>query len=318
MPKISIIVPIYKAEEYLCNCIESILSQSFTDFELILVNDGSPDNCGIICDNYALKDNRIKVIHKKNGGVSSARNTGLANATGEWIYFSDSDDELYHDTLEILTKHIDNDIAYVMAGYTLHNGEGETTYQYDIRKEKFINCSDAITQMFMPEDYLYHGYLVTKLFRTDIIKQNNLRFEEKIYFNEDRLFNVLYLLCVEDKRCFYTTSPVYKYIEREGSAMTSIKSSYNPKFATDLTAFTYMLTALKGSKNNKNTKLCKRYTFWSYYTNIRLMKKYNAYTVEQDRKLYKELRQHLSVIDMTLIILRRISGVIINRLKRII
>lgn len=87
-PKISVIVPVYKVEEYLHRCIDSILSQSFTDFELILVDDGSPDNCGKICDEYAQKDSRVRVFHKPNRGVSSARNLGLDNATGrvDYIY----------------------------------------------------------------------------------------------------------------------------------------------------------------------------------------------------------------------------------------
>ena len=91
-PKISVIVPVYNVEKYLPRCIDSILSQTFTDFELLLIDDGSPDNCGKICDEYAAKDSRVRVFHKPNGGVSSARNLGLDNARGEWIAFIDSDD----------------------------------------------------------------------------------------------------------------------------------------------------------------------------------------------------------------------------------
>ena len=93
-PLISVIVPIYKAEKYIYNCIDSIINQPFTDLELILVDDGSPDNCGTICDEYAKNDKRIKVIHKKNGGVSSARNIGIEKSYGQWICFVDSDDYL--------------------------------------------------------------------------------------------------------------------------------------------------------------------------------------------------------------------------------
>lgn len=91
-PKISVIVPVYKVEQYIHRCVDSILAQSFTDFEIILVDDGSPDNCGKICDEYAQKDSCVKVFHKPNGGVSSARNLGLNNAKGEWVTFIDSDD----------------------------------------------------------------------------------------------------------------------------------------------------------------------------------------------------------------------------------
>jgi len=101
-PKISIIVPVYKVEQYIHKCIDSILNQTLNDFELILVNDGSPDQCGQICDEYAKCDSRIKVIHKENGGQASARNMGLDIATGEYIGFVDSDDWIEPDMYEIL------------------------------------------------------------------------------------------------------------------------------------------------------------------------------------------------------------------------
>ena len=101
-PKISVIVPVYKVEQYLHRCIDSILSQSFTDFELLLIDDGSPDNCGKICDEYTQKDSRVRVFHKPNGGVSSARNLGLDNAKGKWIAFIDSDDFVEKEYLEKL------------------------------------------------------------------------------------------------------------------------------------------------------------------------------------------------------------------------
>src|SRR5690348_8514297 len=101
-PKISIIVPIYDVQKYLFKCIDSILAQTFTDYELILVNDGSPDSCGEICNEFAKKDKRIKVIHKKNGGLSSARNAGLEIAKGEYIGFIDSDDFIHNKMYEIL------------------------------------------------------------------------------------------------------------------------------------------------------------------------------------------------------------------------
>lgn len=103
-PLVSIIVPCYKVEQYLPNCIESILSQSYTNWELILVDDGSPDNCGNICDDYAVKDNRIKVVHKQNGGLSSARNAGMKVMNGEYVTFLDSDDFLHKDALHILVN----------------------------------------------------------------------------------------------------------------------------------------------------------------------------------------------------------------------
>ena len=94
MPLISVIVPVYKVEPYLRRCVDSIIAQTFTDFELILVDDGSPDNCGAMCDEYAAKDSRIHVIHKENGGLSSARNAGMESASGEYVLFLDGDDHV--------------------------------------------------------------------------------------------------------------------------------------------------------------------------------------------------------------------------------
>lgn len=106
MPQISVIVPIYNVEKYICRCVDSILNQTFTDFECILVDDGSPDNCGRICDEYAKKDRRVKVVHKKNGGLSDARNAGIEVAQGEYLGFVDSDDWIHPQMYEILYKGI--------------------------------------------------------------------------------------------------------------------------------------------------------------------------------------------------------------------
>ena len=112
-PKISIIVPVYNAEKYLHRCIESILAQTFKDFELLLIDDGSKDSSGYICDEYAEKDERVRVLHKVNGGVSSARNLGLNNARGEWGTFADSDDEVCEDWLSTFVDNLDGYDAVV-------------------------------------------------------------------------------------------------------------------------------------------------------------------------------------------------------------
>src|SRR4051794_4889210 len=108
MPKISIVVPVYKVEKYIKRCVDSILAQTYQDFELILVDDGSPDNCGKICDSLAKQDKRIKVIHKENGGLSTARNAGIDVAVGEYIGFVDSDDWVTKDMFEYLLNLIED------------------------------------------------------------------------------------------------------------------------------------------------------------------------------------------------------------------
>ena len=120
-PKISVIVPVYNTEKYLDRCIQSILAQTYTDFELLLVDDGSTDSSGAICDKYAEQDSRVRVFHKENGGVSSARNQGLDNAKGEWITFVDSDDWVDREFFNILSKSSKPDILisyYVADGWS--------------------------------------------------------------------------------------------------------------------------------------------------------------------------------------------------------
>ena len=114
-PAVSVIVPVYNTEKYLEECIQSVLNQSFTDFELLLIDDGSTDQSGLICDKYAKKDNRIRVFHKINGGVSSARNLGLDNAKGEWITFVDSDDCLKPDYLMNLYACVNAKVDLIIA-----------------------------------------------------------------------------------------------------------------------------------------------------------------------------------------------------------
>ena len=119
MPKVSIIVPVYKAEKYLHRCVDSILAQTFTDWELLLIDDGSPDRSGDICDEYAKKDTRIRVFHKKNGGVSSARNLGLDNVQGEYVTFVDSDDWIDVNTLNVCFSQIETyDLDILQFSYT--------------------------------------------------------------------------------------------------------------------------------------------------------------------------------------------------------
>ena len=125
MPIISIIIPIYNAEKYLSTCIESILSQGFEDFELLLINDGSKDNSLSICNDYAQRDSRIKVFDKPNGGVSSARNLGLDNATGEYVMFVDADDRLAPNALEMFSPYIP-DYDFVRMNVLAENADGTT------------------------------------------------------------------------------------------------------------------------------------------------------------------------------------------------
>ncbi len=204
---ISIIVPVYKVERYLPRCIESILRQTYTNFELILVDDGTPDRSGIICDIYAEKDSRIRVIHKENGGVSSARNVGIDTAHGEWLTFVDSDDWVSDDYLEVLTEPLNEE------KYDLTVGRLEWRYltigkrelpklEIDARKisdDGILNIVDSME---------FHGPCY-KLFSRKIIVCNSIYFPLGIAVAEDTIFVNKYLKKCE-KICM-TGKTIYCY-----------------------------------------------------------------------------------------------------------
>ena len=180
MPMISIIIPVYNTQQYLPRCIDSILSQSFTDFELLLIDDGSTDGSGKICDAYAEKDNRIRVFHKENGGVSSARNLGLNEAQGEWICFVDSDDELLPDGLQIMADGISNEVDMIMAGYYEFEGETLLTDTSKFGKDGLISRNDALLMMYPSESMPYMGYPWGRLYKRNLVLEKDLSFDVHI------------------------------------------------------------------------------------------------------------------------------------------
>ncbi len=183
MPKISIIVPVYNVEMYLNRCVDSILGQTYTDFELILVNDGSPDNCGKICDEYAKQDKRVKVIHKKNGGVSSARNAGLDIASGDYLMFVDSDDCIHSQMVEILlsikerTKCEIVECTYV----SFKKEPPNMKTKYEIPEIKYYQ-KDSKEKIEDIAAYM-HVSIWTKIYDSKIF--DKLRFKEGIVFEDD-------------------------------------------------------------------------------------------------------------------------------------
>lgn len=211
---ISVIVPVYKVESYLDSCVTSILNQTYTDIEVILVDDGSPDNSGIICDKYAIKDKRVKVIHKKNGGLSSARNAGLDIAKGDFVAFVDSDDQIHRDMLFLLFSMIQEynaDIA--ICGYQIVK-EGLTPYEsFSIKDSVLLDKNELWQEVFGK----LNNASWNKLYRRDLL--HNVRFEVGLIHGEDLLFNLSYLL-----HCQFgvlNSSPMYYYLKREGSITKS-------------------------------------------------------------------------------------------------
>ena len=179
MPKISVIVPVYKAEQYIRRCVDSILAQTFTDFELLLIDDGSPDNSGAICDEYAAKDSRIKVFHKENGGVSSARNLGLDNVTGEYISFIDADDYINPNLYLECSKYI-SDCDIIKFGISLQR---KSSIKNIIEAPKDIR--EAQLNIICPN---YFISVWSCIFRTSLIKNSNIKFDTRFCNSEDWLF----------------------------------------------------------------------------------------------------------------------------------
>ena len=184
-------MPVYKVERYLPRCIESILGQTYTNFELILVDDGTPDRSGIICDRYAEKDSRIRVIHKENGGVSSARNVGIDIAQGEWITFVDSDDWVSEKYLETLSdsKFINN-VDFVVASIEIKKLKSiSSVVPTKFIKQDDITKVETIKLLYRPR---FYGP-VAKLYRTRIIKDQDIRFLCGIKNGEDKIFVAQYM-----------------------------------------------------------------------------------------------------------------------------
>lgn len=182
MELVSVIVPVYKAEKFLNRCIDSILAQTYENFELILIDDGSPDNCGKICDEYAQKDERIKVVHQKNAGASAARNQGIETATGKWIAFVDADDLIQSNYLEYMISEGNNADLIISSNLFIQQKQ---SILYKRRQDIFKYIS--LVQYS-------NGFLWSKLFKRHIIVENGLKMDPHIRFMEDNLFIIDYLL----------------------------------------------------------------------------------------------------------------------------
>lgn len=215
MPKISIIVPVYKVEQYIRRCLDSIVNQTFTDWECILVDDGSPDNSGKICDEYAEKDDRFRVFHQENAGVSAARNKGLDEARGEWISFVDSDDWVEKEMLKMMCSCAEqNKAEVVICGSAIVN-ENKTKEILKL-KDGWLN---------MPQDYEWHFNAPWgKLYSKNIIDMYNVKFPLGITLAEDLYF--VFNILLYAKKIYGTTRKYYNYFENLNS-VTKLLSEKN-------------------------------------------------------------------------------------------
>lgn len=217
-PHISIIIPVYNVEKYIAKCIESILNQTFKDFELILVDDGSKDSSGRICDFYAMKDNRISCFHKKNEGVSIARNFGIGKSKYNWICFIDSDDWVESHFLESFYKYEFEEKTLIIQGilydYSDIKKENKFFFKYNNKKFPISNKEQIIESRI-----LENGCPIGKLFNKNILTENNILFDQKISTHEDHLFVWTYLQHINNIQLSETVS--YHYMKREGLTLSS-------------------------------------------------------------------------------------------------
>ena len=258
---ISIIVPVYNVEKHLPNCLRSISHQTFKDFEVILVNDGSTDESGSICDDYVKIDNRFKVFHKQNRGVSSARNFALDKVQGKWIYFCDADDILYHYTLDTLIKNFNDNVDSTMGGYIRMNDHEEILEENTICEECKMTVEETLIDFYHPKYNMFNGFIWNRLFRRSIIDKHHLRFREDIYIKEDGLFLIQYL-CKCRKGTFYTTKPIYKYVVHSTSAMNYKLREINKESISRLTASIECYNVLKNACYSNILPLAKQNIFF--------------------------------------------------------
>ena len=220
---ISVIIPVFNTEKYLCRCIESIINQTMKNIDVVLVDDGSTDNSSVICDNFAIKDERIQVIHKQNAGQGFARNDGIEIARGKYICFLDSDDYFEPDTCEKITEIMNSTGADICSfGYQIDDNRGNVVSNFQVREAEYVG--DGVQEKFIlhyfgdtPEDDDLRGvFSCMSAFKKQILLENNIRFpSERVVSSEDAAFCLEYSKYV--KKAVTTSKSFYHYCQNEKS-----------------------------------------------------------------------------------------------------
>ena len=225
MPKFSIVIPVYKVEAYLDACVKSVLMQTYPDFEVILVDDGSPDHCGQICDTYAQKDARVRVFHKENGGLSSARNAGTEIACGEYVIYLDSDDFwMYPEGLSEIAAHLEETNAdLLLFPFVRYYGENKNnTYSLtmDVDRQRITDENTDSAIEYLIKNNIYRAAAWNKVVRRRLIEAHNLCFKEG-YLSEDMAWCGDLLQRVS--RFDYYSVPFYAYRQQRAGSITAGK-----------------------------------------------------------------------------------------------
>lgn len=222
MQKLSVIVPVYKVEPYIHKCVDSILGQTYTNLEVILVDDGSPDNCGKICDEYAAKDKRVKVIHKKNGGVSDARNAGIDISTGDIVGFIDSDDYIEARMYQEMIDYMEHNNLDIVCADTNQVKGNKIKFKPRYKKNYVWNKQEALSEILNGN---LDNAAWNKIYKREII--GNTRFPQgRVYEDVATIYKFIY----NADKVGYLSKPYYYYVKRKGSIVTS---SFNCKSRYD-------------------------------------------------------------------------------------
>ena len=248
-PLISVIVPVHNVERQLERCIKSILAQTYSNFELILINDGSQDKSGYICDFYVHIDSRVKAYHKDNGGASSARNLGIQHAKGDYIVFVDSDDFVdkeYLSAFLVDSLNIDK-YTYVIQSLKIFQEGGGLVKKPTFKEGLYSN--DNFSDLFTLNNLSKNGYTVCKLYNREIINKNNIRFNAEIRYREDLIFMMTYLLHITN--VFISSESNYNYMFSEGSLSKSYNSYESEILTFNLLKRTFNILVDKFHLNNQ-------------------------------------------------------------------
>lgn len=306
-PKITIIIPIYKVERYLPRCLDSVLNQTFADWSAILVDDGSPDNSGKIADEYAARDQRFVVVHKKNGGLSSARNAGLKCATGKYIMFLDSDDCIHPQTMEILytlAERENVDIVSFDYNREMHDDAGAVDFssdkmpeyfqnKFNLNKIKYKRVKNLITRstnedMGIRSWYVQMCMVTMRMYRADFL--DGLMFDESISVLEDIVFWSLVLL--KRPNGLITRLPLYYYTVNAGSILHSqhgIRATLDTIRGMNQVAKEYKLHA-----NKKDMRIWYKRFFWSIMSRVLhgVMRNTDIKQRQEIAKLFQDMKQN--------------------------
>ena len=285
----SIIVPVYNVERYLPDCFKSLSEQSFQNFEVLLIDDGSTDSSGGLCDQYSQMDRRFKTIHRENGGLSAARNTGIREACGDYLLFLDSDDFLVGaDALEKLATALEPTPDVLIYRITEWNEDASTVLSESpmrFEEKRLFRAEEILDSLYTTDDGLYVTMAPTKIVRREFCLQNQLLFLEGIYHEDDEW--IARLLSASPTVAF-SSAAVYGYRHREGSIITSAEEKKAVKRIEDRLTIGSIMLHSETAKTYPAVCLYAIRYFWSALCQIR------SFSPDSQKKLFKKAKSHAS------------------------